>query len=129
MTAGRPLAPAPAALIDARIAELDDWRGAMLARVRAVILAAHPGILEEWKWANPVWSCHGILCTGEAYKKAVKLTFAKGASLEDPARLFNASLEGRTRRAIDLHEGDTLDEAALKALIQSAVALNKGTRP
>ena len=112
-------------LIDARINELDDWRGEMLARVRKIIQQADPEVVEEWKWRGvPVWSHAGILCTGETYKNAVKLTFAKGASLEDPSNLFNSSLEGNTRRAIDLHEGDKIDEKALKALIRTAVALN-----
>jgi hypothetical protein len=119
--------------IDARIAALGDWRGAMLARLRSVIRAAEPGIVEEVKWRKPsngmkgvpVWSRDGIICTGETYKNAVKLTFARGAALADPSRLFNASLEGNTRRAIDFHEGDRIDEAALKALIRAAVALNK----
>lgn len=115
-------------LIDARIAELRDWRGPMLARVRALIHAADPEVVEEWKWAVPVWSHGGILCTGEAYQKAVKLTFPKGASLPDPAGLFNASLEGATRRALDIHEGDTIPEEAFKALIQAAVALNASKR-
>ena len=119
-------APAAAApgLIDARIASLDDWRGPMLARLRAIIRAADPAVVEEWKWSVPVWSHGGILCTGETYKKAVKLTFAKGASLPDPKRLFNSSLEGNVRRAIDFHEGDAPDEAALKALVRAAVELN-----
>jgi len=113
------------ALIDARIAALGDWRGAMLARVREVIRAADPEIVEEWKWrGTPVWSHGGIVCTGESYKAVVKLTFAKGAALADPKRLFNASLDGNVRRAIDLHEGDKLDAAALKALIRAAVAHN-----
>lgn len=111
-------------LIDARIAELGDWRGALLGRLRALIRAADGSIVEEWKWNVPVWSCHGILCTGEAYKKAVKLTFPKGASLADPAGLFNASLEGNARRAIDFAEGAQVDEAALKALIRAAIAAN-----
>jgi hypothetical protein len=111
-------------LIDARIKELADWRGALLARLRTLIKAADPGVAEEWKWAVPVWSHNGIICTGETYKKAVKLTFAKGASLADPSRLFNSSLEGNVRRAIDFHEGAELDEAALKALIRAAVAAN-----
>src|SRR5512138_2293737 len=115
----------PSALIDARIAELGDWRGAMLARLRALIQSAVPQAIEEWKWDVPVWSHNGILCTGETYKKAVKLTFPKGASLEDPSRLFNSSLEGNVRRAIDFHEGDTVNAKALKALIRAAVALNK----
>ncbi|WP_085695110.1 MULTISPECIES: DUF1801 domain-containing protein [unclassified Pseudomonas] len=113
------------ALIDRRIAELADWRGETLAHVRALIHQAVPEVVEEWKWRGvPVWSCGGILCTGETYKSAVKLTFAKGAALDDPAGLFNASLEGNTRRAIDVHEGERLDEAAFKALIRSAAALN-----
>jgi hypothetical protein len=112
-------------LIDERIEELGDWRGEMLARVRGLIRQADPQVVEEWKWRGvPVWSHGGILCTGETYKSVVKLTFAKGAALDDPAGLFNASLEGNTRRAIDLHEGDSLDEAALQALILAAVALN-----
>ncbi|MCP1479608.1 hypothetical protein J2Y88_001919 [Pseudomonas chlororaphis] len=111
--------------IDGRIEELGDWRGEMLARIRGLIRQADPQVVEEWKWRGvPVWSHGGILCTGETYKNVVKLTFAKGAALDDPAGLFNASLEGNTRRAIDLHEGDKLDEAALKALILAAVALN-----
>lgn len=116
-------------LIDARIKELGDWRGETLARVRTLIRQADPDVVEEWKWRGvPVWSHAGIICTGETYKQVVKLTFAKGASLEDPSSLFNASLEGNTRRAIDLHEGDTLDENALKALILAAVALNTSRR-
>lgn len=114
--------------IDAHIRELDDWRGEMLARVRALILKAHPGIVEEWKWSVPVWSHAGIICTGETYRNTVKLTFAKGASLPDPARLFNSSLEGSTRRAIDLREGDRIDEAALQALVRAAVELNASSR-
>jgi hypothetical protein len=115
----------PAKLIDARIKELGDWRGKTLGRLRAVVKAADPGIVEEWKWDVPVWSCEGILCTGETYKSAVKMTFAKGAALKDPSRLFNSSLTGNTRRAIDFREGDAIDEAALKALVRAAVALNK----
>jgi hypothetical protein len=112
-------------LIDARIAELDDWRGEMLARVRKLIKEADPEVVEEWKWRGvPVWLHAGIVCTGETYRNVVKLTFAKGASLEDPSRLFDASLEGNTRRAIDIHEGDAIDEEALKALVRAAVALN-----
>ena len=111
--------------IDARIKELPDWRGSMLGRLRAVIRKADREIVEEWKWSVPVWSHDGIICTGETYKKAVKLTFAKGASLPDPARLFNSSLEGNTRRAIDFHEGDKIDDKALQALIRAAVSLNK----
>jgi hypothetical protein len=117
----------PSELIDARIGELADWRGGTLARVRALIRQADPEAVEEWKWRGvPVWSHRGILCTGETYKAVVKLTFARGASLADPSRLFNSSLEGSTRRAIDIHEGDTIDEEALKALIRTAVALNTG---
>jgi hypothetical protein len=112
-------------LIDARIKELGDWRGETLARVRAIIKQAVPDVVEEWKWRGvPVWYHAGIICTGETYKNAVKMTFAKGASLADPSGLFNASLEGNTRRAIDFHEGDAIDEKALKALIRAAVALN-----
>jgi hypothetical protein len=114
----------PAQLIDARIEELGDWRGETLARVRELILEADPEIVEEWKWRVPVWSRDGIVCTGETYKKAVKLTFAKGASLEDPAGLFNSSLGGNTRRAIDIHEGEEIDDEALKALVRAAVELN-----
>ncbi|WP_411883948.1 DUF1801 domain-containing protein [Polaromonas sp. YR568] len=114
----------PSKLIDAKIKELGDWRGETLARVRALIKQAVPDVLEEWKWSVPVWSHGGIICTGETYKKAVKLTFAKGASVEDPSGLFNASLEGNTRRAIDIHEGDKIDEKALKALVRAAAALN-----
>ncbi|WP_199098914.1 DUF1801 domain-containing protein [Dyella sp. ASV21] len=115
----------PSQHIDARIKELGDWRGDMLARVRALIQRTDPAVVEEWKWRGvPVWSHAGILCTGETYKSTVKLTFAKGASLDDPAALFNASLEGHTRRAIDIHEGDTLNEKALAALIKAAIALN-----
>ncbi|SDO00443.1 hypothetical protein SAMN05216303_101253 [Rhodoferax sp. OV413] len=111
--------------IVARIQELDGWRGQTLAHVRALIHQADPGVVEEWKWSVPVWSHDGILCTGEAYKSAVKLTFPKGASLPDPAGLFNASLEGQVRRAIDFHEGDAIDEEAFKALIRAAAALNR----
>ena len=112
-------------LIDARIKELNDWRGETLARVRSLIKEADPEAIEEWKWRGvPVWSHGGILCTGETYKEVVKLTFAKGAALDDPSRLFNSSLEGSTRRAIDIREGDEIDEEALKALIRAAVALN-----
>ena len=112
-------------LIDARIAELGDWRGKTLARIRSLIKQADPEVVEEWKWRGvPVWSHAGIICTGETYKAVVKMTFAKGASLDDPSKLFNSSLEGHTRRAIDLHEGDEIDEKALKALIRAAVALN-----
>ena len=115
----------PARLIDARIAELSDWRGDMLGRVRKLIRQADPDVVEEWKWRGvPVWSHDGIICTGETYKAVVKLTFAKGAALGDPARLFNASLEGNVRRAIDIHQDDRLNEPAFKALIRAAVALN-----
>jgi hypothetical protein len=125
-TGSKDLADAsPSRLIDARIRELDDWRGEMLARVRKLIREADPEAVEEWKWRGvPVWSHGGILCTGETYKTAVKLTFAKGAALEDPSRLFNSSLEGSTRRAIDIHEGEPIDGEALKALIRAAAALN-----
>jgi hypothetical protein len=119
----------PSQLIDARIKELTDWRGETLARLRALIKQADPEVVEEWKWRGvPVWSHAGIICTGETYKNAVKMTFAKGAALEDPSGLFNSSLEGNTRRAIDLHEGDKIDEKALKALIRAAVALNTSVR-
>ena len=114
----------PSRLIDARIKELSDWRGETLARIRTLIREADAEVVEEWKWGIPVWSHAGIICTGETYKNAVKTTFAKGASLEDPSSLFNASLEGNVRRAIDFHEGDKIDEKALKALIRAAVALN-----
>jgi hypothetical protein len=113
-------------VIDARIKELNDWRGKMLADVRALIKQADPEVIEEWKWRGvPVWSHDGIICTGETYKSVVKLTFAKGASLKDPSKLFNSSLEGNTRRAIDLHEGDEIDENAFKTLIRAAASLNK----
>ena len=111
-------------LISNRIAELGDWRGKTLGRMRKLIKEAVPDVVEEWKWANPVWSHGGILCTGESYKSAVKLTFPKGASLKDPARLFNSSLEGNVRRAIDIHEGEEVDAAAFKALVRQAVAVN-----
>jgi len=114
----------PSELIDARIEELDDWRGETLARVRELIKEADPEVVEEWKWRVPVWSHDGIICTGETYKKAVKLTFAKGASLEDPSGLFNSSLGGNTRRAIDIGEGEEIDAEALKALVREAVDLN-----
>ena len=119
----------PSQLIDARVKELSDWRGETLARVRKLIKQADPDVVEEWKWRGvPVWERAGIICTGETYKAVVKLTFAKGASLEDLSGLFNASLEGNTRRAIDLHEGDKVDATALKALIRAAVALNTSVR-
>ena len=125
MSKAAPETLSPSRLIDARIEELGDWRGETLARVRDLIKQADPDAVEEWKWRGvPVWSHTGIICTGETYKTVVKLTFARGASLEDPSRLFNSSLEGNTRRAIDLHEGDKIDEKALKALIRAAVALN-----
>ena len=112
------------ALIDERIRELADWRGETLAHVRKIIRQADPEVIEEWKWGVPVWSHAGIICTGETYKQVVKMTFAKGASLDDPSKLFNASLEGNTRRAIDIREGERIDEKALKALIQAAIELN-----
>ena len=115
-------------LIDARIDELGDWRGKTLARLRALVKEADPGVLEEWKWSVPVWSHDGLICTGETYKSVVKMTFAQGASLKDPSRLFNSSLEGNTRRAIDFREGEKIDEKALKALIREAVALNQAAR-
>jgi len=118
-------AESPSRLIDARIEELDDWRGKTLSHVRALIEQADPEVVEEWKWRGvPVWSHDGIICTGETYKSVVKLTFAKGASLEDPSGLFNSSLEGNTRRVIDIHEGETVDAGAFKALVKAAVALN-----
>ncbi|SEB60745.1 hypothetical protein SAMN05216452_2409 [Nitratireductor aquibiodomus] len=119
----------PPELIDARIAELGDWRGELLSRLRGIIKQALPDVIEEWKWRGvPVWYQDGMLCTGETYKKAVKMTFAKGASLEDPSGLFNASLEGNTRRAIDFHEGEAIDEDALKALLRAAARLNASTQ-
>jgi hypothetical protein len=120
-------AESPSELIDARIEELGGWRGEMLSRLRALIRKADPEVTEEWKWGNPVWSHDGLICTGEAYKQVVKTTFARGAALADPSGLFNSSLEGNTRRAIDFHEGDKLDEEALKALVRAAVALNKAS--
>jgi hypothetical protein len=121
----KPATETPSRLIDARIAALNDWRGETLARVRKLIGEADPDVVEEWKWRGvPVWEHAGIICTGETYKSVVKLTFAKGASLEDPSGLFNSSLEGNVRRAIDIHEGDKIDEKALKALVRAAVALN-----
>ena len=115
-------------LISKRIAELGDWRGETLDRMRKLITEADPDVVEEWKWMNPVWSRDGIICTGESYKKAVKLTFAQGAFLKDPARLFNSSLDGNVRRAIDIHEGEEVDESAFKALVRQAVALNSSVR-
>jgi len=123
---GPPTSKSPSQLIDARIKELNDWRGEMLARLRSLIREADPEVVEEWKWRGvPVWEHDGIICTGETYKNAVKMTFAKGASLADPSRLFNSSLEANVRRAIDFHEGDKINEKALKALIRAAVTLNK----
>jgi hypothetical protein len=120
------MAKSPSELIDERIAELGDWRGELLARLRALIKEADPEIVEEWKWRGvPTWYHDGMVCTGETYKNVVKMTFAKGASLDDPAGLFNSSLEGNVRRAIDFHEGDVVDEAALKDLVRAAVALNE----
>ena len=116
----------PSQLIDARIKELGDWRGKMLSRLRALVKQADPDVVEEWKWRGvPVWSHDGLICTGETYKNIVKMTFAKGAALKDPSRLFNSSLDGNTRRAIDFHEGEKIDEKALKTLIRAAVTLNK----
>ena len=124
----------PSALISKRIAELGDWRGDTLGRMRALIKAADPDVVEEWKWAKatnpgtPVWSHDGIICTGETYKNVVKLTFARGASLKDPAQLFNSSLDGNVRRAIDIHEGDKIDESAFKTLVRQAIALNASSK-
>src|SRR5262245_53337644 len=119
-------AKSPSQLIDERIKELGDWRGEMLGRLRALVKEADPEVVEEWKWRGvPVWEHDGMICTGETYKSVVKMTFAKGAALKDPARLFNSSLEGNTRRAIDFHEGETIDEEALKTLVRAAVTLNK----
>ncbi len=114
----------PSRMIDERIKELGDWRGKMLSHLRTLIKQADPEVVEEWKWAVPVWSHDGLICTGETYKKVVKMTFAKGAALPDPSRLFNSSLDGNTRRAIDIHEGEKIDEKALKTLIRAAVTLN-----
>jgi hypothetical protein len=124
-SSGEPSGGSPSQLIDGRIKELDDWRGETLARLRGLIKEADPGVVEEWKWGGPVWSHDGLICTGESYKSVVKLTFAKGAQLKDPRKLFNSSLEGSTRRAIDFREGEKLDEASFKALIREAVALNQ----
>ena len=121
--------PSASELISERITKLGDWRGKTLARMRALIKAADPDVVEEWKWMNPVWSHDGIICTGESYKDKVKLTFAKGADLKDPARLFNSSLDGNVRRAIDIHEGEAVDESAFKLLIRQAVALNRSDKP
>ena len=117
----------PSQLIDARIKELGDWRGKMLSRLRTLVKEADPEVVEEWKWNVPVWSHDGLICTGETYKNVVKMTFAKGAALRDPSGLFNSSLEGNTRRAIDFHEGEKIDEEALKSLVRAAVALNQST--
>src|SRR5215510_8891092 len=118
----------PSQLMDARIEELGDWRGEMLSRLRTLVKEADPEVVEEWKWRGvPVWYHDGMICTGETYKNVVKMTFAKGAALKDPARLFNSSLEGNTRRAIDFHEGETIDEEALKTLVRAAVTLNQPT--
>ena len=118
----------PSRLIDARIKELGDWRGTMLSRLRTLVKEADPDVVEEWKWRGvPVWSHNGLICTGETYKNVVKMTFAKGAALKDPSGLFNSSLDGNTRRAIDFHEGEKIDEEALKTLVRAAVTLNKST--
>ena len=123
---GSPESKSPSQLIDARIKELGDWRGTMLSRLRTLVKEADPEIVEEWKWRGvPVWYHDGMICTGETYKNVVKMTFAKGAALKDPSGLFNSSLEGNTRRAIDFHEGEKIDEAALKTLVRAAVTLNK----
>ena len=128
MKKSAPNAESPSRLIDGRIAELNDWRGDTLSRVRNLIKQADPEVIEEWKWRGvPVWSHDGLICTGETYKSMVKLTFAKGASISDPAGLFNSSLEGKVRRAIDLHEGDEVDENAFKTLIRAAIALNRSS--
>lgn len=119
----------PSRLIDARIEELDDWRGKLLGRLRALIKEADPDVVEEWKWNVPVWSHDGLICTGETYKKVVKMTFARGAALADPSGLFKSSLEGNTRRAIDFHEGEKIDEEALKTLVRAAVILNESKAP
>jgi hypothetical protein len=121
--------PTPSELIDQKIEGLADWRGETLATLRTLILKADPGVTEEWKWGTAAWSHHGLICTGETYKKAVKLTFAKGASVPDPKGLFNSSLDGNVRRAIDFHEGDTPDATALKALFRAAIAVNKAAAP
>jgi len=122
---GPPKGKSPSQLIDARIEELGDWRGELLGRLRALVREADPEVVEEWKWSVPVWSHDGLICTGETYKNTVKMTFAKGAALEDPSRLFNSSLEGNTRRAIDFREGEKINDKALKTLVRAAVALNK----
>ncbi len=128
MKKGRPKGETPSALIDARVRELGDWRGKTLSRLRSLIKQADPEVVEEWKWGGvPVWSHQGLICTGETYQKVVKMTFAKGASLKDPSRLFNSSLDGKVRRAIDLREGEKIDEEALKALVRAAVTLNEAS--
>ncbi len=125
---GSPESESPSQLIDARIKELGDWRGKMLSRLRTLVKEADPEVVEEWKWRGvPVWAHDGLICTGETYKNVVKMTFAKGAALKDPSRLFNSSLDGNTRRAIDFHEGEKIDEKALKTLVRAAVTLNKST--
>ena len=124
---GSQASKSPSRLIDARIKELGDWRGRMLRRLRALVKEADPEVVEEWKWNVPVWSHDGLICTGETYKNVVKMTFAKGAALRDPSGLFNSSLEGNTRRAIDFHEGEKIDEEALKSLVRAAVTLNQST--
>ena len=128
MKKSRPKGESPSELIDTRIAELGDWRGETLSRLRALIHQADPEVVEEWKWGGvPVWSHDGLICTGETYKSVVKLTFARGASLSDPTHLFNSSLEGKVRRAIDVHEGESVDAEALKALVRAAVTLNRSS--
>ena len=127
MKKSRSKGESPSALIDARIEELGDWRGKTLARLRALIKQADRGVVEEWKWNIPVWSHDGLICTAETYKNVVKMPFAKGASLKDPSRLFNSSLDAKVRRAIDIHEGDKIDEEALKALVRAAVTLNQSS--
>ena len=126
MNSGSPKSESPSQLIDARIKELGDWRGVMLGRLRTLVKEADPEVVEEWKWRGvPVWAHDGIICTGETYKSVVKMTFAKGAALKDPSGIFNSSLDGNTRRAIDFHEGDEVDEEGLRTLVRSAVTLNK----
>ena len=128
-TSGSQTGENPSQLIDARIKELDDWRGTMLSRLRTLVKEADPEVVEEWKWRGvPVWSHDGLICTGETYKNVVKMTFAKGAALKDPSGLFNSSLDGNTRRAIDFHEGEKIDEEALKTLVRAAVTLNKSNK-
>ena len=128
-TSGSQTGENPSQLIDARIKELDDWRGTMLSRLRTLVKEADPEVVEEWKWRGvPVWSHDGLICTGETYKNVVKMTFAKGAALNDPSGLFNSSLDGNTRRAIDFHEGEKIDEEALKTLVRAAVTLNKSNK-